>query len=55
MRAMPVLLISGLVPEHLMEEIVEDELCRFLQKTLQAGANCTTLWMRLRQLPVKTA
>lgn len=37
MRAMPVLLISGLVPEHLMEEIVEDELCRFLQKPFRPG------------------
>lgn len=32
LRTMPVLLISGLVPEHGMEEILRDDLCRFLQK-----------------------
>ena len=32
LRGVPVLLISGLVPEHLMEDLVDDDLCRFLQK-----------------------
>lgn len=32
LRNMPVLLISGLVPEQTMEDILNDSLCGFLQK-----------------------
>lgn len=31
-RSMPVLMISGLVPEETMEDILQDGLCQFLQK-----------------------
>jgi len=37
LRNMPVLLISGLVPEPIVEDTLRDDLCRFLQKPFMPG------------------